>query len=459
MKKEASIVKDLSGQVLDRRKFIGLTGFSVSNILPCFSFNKATKLYVGNPDSTTAEYRTLRDGHIFCDQNKVIVSAFKAMRFSKPIHNDLYKEIKIFRTECPDFTFGTDYEEYFHTLDYKKGILIFQGPIEPALESKFTFVDDSIKIGTVYCYWIASAAGEPEGPLPVKIRNPNVWWTFEKVEAKMDFLKRKYSDFVQAQHIGYSANRKSILGIKVGQGEKCIALIGAVHAGEAGPELIMYVLENLLEKHQDLLKQISIVAIPSANPDMRDRLAHGNPWYLRRNANLVDINRNFPVDWEKTEQNYGYSTDDPQGYTYKGQYPASESETTAIIEYIKQNKPAALFSFHFLASIAGGTLLASKDAAHDKKYVDLCYKIARPYWKGMNLNEPKKEEIIFYCTAGSLPTWGYKSLGIPAFDVEDPFDTKDWAQCATDQTDTILLEKYQELQFQGFTSLLRSISS
>ncbi|WP_161597044.1 M14 family metallopeptidase [Dyadobacter flavalbus] len=455
MKKEVSIT-NLSKRILNRRKFLGLASFTVSEILSSLDKNK---LYAKKTNNLIEEYRTFRDGHVFCKNNQVFVSAFKAMRFSKPVHNDLYKEIRIFHTECPDFTFGTDYEEYFRALDYKKADLVFQGPVEPALQSKFSFTDENVKTGAVYCYWIASSTGEPEGPLPVKVRDPDVWWTFEKVKAKIDFLKNAYPDYIQVQQIGFTANRRSITAIKAGQAEKCIALIGAVHAGEAGPELIMYVLKKLLEKHKDLLKKVSVIAIPSANPDMRDKLAFGNPWYIRRNANLVDINRNFPTDWEKTEQNYGYSTDDPQGYTYRGQYPASESETTAIMNYIKQTKPAALFSFHFLASIAGGTLLGSKDAVNDKGYVNLCYKIARPYWKGMNLNEPKKEEIVFYCTAGSLPTWGYKSLGIPAFDVEDPFDPADWAQCAKDHTDTSLLQKYQQLQFQGFTSLLTSIGS
>ncbi|GGC12558.1 M14 family metallopeptidase [Dyadobacter sediminis] len=456
MKKEVSIAKNLSKQILDRRKFIGLASFSMSEILSPFY---KTKLHGKKTIILTEEYRTLRDGHVFCKNNQVFVSVFKAMRFSKPIHDDLYKEIRIYRTECPDFTFGTDYEEYFHALDYKQATLIFHGSIKPALQSKFSFTDDHVRTGVVYCYWIASSDGEPEGPLPVKVRDPDVWWTFEKVKAKIELLKNAYPKYIQVQQIGFTANRKSITGIKVGQGKKCIALVGAVHAGEAGPELIMFVLENLLDKHQDLLKKVSVIAIPSANPDMRDKLALGNPWYIRRNANLVDINRNFPTDWEKTEQNYGYSTDDSQGYTYRGQYAASESETVAIIDYIQQEKPAALFSFHFLASIAGGTLLTSKDAVNDKEYVDLCYKIACPYWKGMNLNEPTKEEIVFYCTAGSLPTWGYKSLRIPTFDVEDPFDSADWAQCAKDQTDPVLLHKYQQLQFQGFTSLLQSISS
>lgn len=441
---------------------MGLAGLTVSSIaFPLTPLKEETDNGSVPMASSQAavSYRTLREGNVFFDGEKVVVTAYKAMRFFKKEFSHHFNKMRIYRMECPDFKFGTDYGEYFPALDYKQAELIFHDKMQPLLDSKFHFEDKTVQLGTTYCYWMASAEGEPEGPLAVRVRDPEVWWNYDKVRSKVESLGKKYPSLVKVSEIGLTTQKRPYVGLNVGKGKKCIALVGAVHAGEAGPEIITYVLEKLLENHQDLLKKVSLVVIPSANPDMRDRLVRGNPWYLRRNPNMVDINRNFPADWDSVDATYGYSTDDPQSNTYRGMYPGSENETTAIISFIKKHKPKLLLSYHCLASIAGETFAGSKEALQNPAFMERCNTYARMFWGAMDYRDAKQEKIYFMCTAGSLPTWGYKELDMPAFDLEAPFDPADLAQCKQDHTDQALLKKYQEKHLKGIIALLKGIDA
>ncbi|CAG5000221.1 Murein peptide amidase A [Dyadobacter sp. CECT 9275] len=447
-------------QLVNRRGFMGLAGLSVSSMaLPSILKENITLKQAPSGKDTTDNYRTLREGNVFFDGNKVVVTAYKSMRFFKKEFSHHFAKMRIYRMECPDFKYGTDYGEYFPAQDYKKADLIFHGKMEPLLDCKFHFEDTTAKIGSTYSYWIGTDEGEPEGPLAVKVRDPEVWYKYEQVQEKVALLQKKYPAMVNASQIGLTTYKRPLMGLKVGHGKKCIAVVGAVHAGEAGPEIILYMLEKLLENHQDLLKKVSIVAIPSANPDMRDRLVRGNPWYLRRNPNLVDINRNFPANWDTVETTYGYSTDDPQGNTYRGLFSNSENETMAISSFMKKHKPKLLLSYHCLASIAGETLAASKDALQNQAFVDRSDNYARMFWEAQDYRDPKQEKVIYMCTAGSIPTWGYKELDMPAYDVEAPFDAADLAKCKLDQTDRELLRKYQEKHLKGMIALLKGVNA
>jgi hypothetical protein len=405
-----------------------------------------------------AEPKAFRNAQAIVADSQVVITAFKAQRYSDAGHNVLFNEIRIYRRACPDFVFGTDYEEYFSGLDPASTELIFQGKLESDLGSKFRFVDKTAKKGEVYAYWLASVPGEPVGPLPVKVRDADVWWPAEKIAARLEDLKSRYRDEVEIETAGSGTGRRLILGVRAGRGEKCIALVGAVHAGESGPELIIPVLERLLERRRDLLDKVAVVAIPSVNGDVRDRLAHGNPWYLRRNVNLVDLNRNFPADWEQVDLAYGYRTSDPDGLTYRGPFAGSEAETQAVMDFLKEHRPRAVFSFHCLAGICGETLLASRAAAEDKEYADQCLRLAHLYWLGTGSPVPADTRIAYDCSAGSLPAWCYRILGVPAFDMEAPFDREDLDRCRVDRTDIALLEKYREKHFQGFVKLLESLA-
>jgi len=235
-------------------------------------------------------------------------------------------------------------------------------------------------------------------------------------------------------------------------------MIGAVHAGESGAELIIPVFERLLVEEKRLLDTVSICAIPTLNVDERERLAQGVPWYLRTNANGVDLNRNFPSFWDVREFHYGFDTADPDSLTYRGLSPASEPETQTAIRWLEEQKPAALFACHCLAGICGMHLLGSRYGENDADYVRTCQIMAQAYLSGMS-NDDQQDSIEYACSAGSLATWACQTMKIPAFDIEvSQKETEALKKCRVDKTDLPLLEEYRNRHFHGLRQLLQFIA-
>ena len=350
------------------------------------------------------------------DNEQVILTFYRSWEYRKAEHDNLFKTFRVYRLICSDFEFGKDYEEYFDGLDYKTAQLVFPGPIKSIKGLRqFVFIDTDVQIGTVYAYWIAASEGEPIGPRAVKPRDPEIWWSYAKLNDQMARLKKSYPDDVKVEIIGRSVRGREIKGIRIGKAKRCIGLMGAIHAGESGPELMIPVFEMLLEKHRDLLDKISIVAIPVVNADMREAQTRGVPWYLRKNANSVDLFPNFPTAWDEIDFMYGISTADPYSGTYRGPFPASEPETRAVMNFIQKHRPEVMFSFHWLASICGSRLLATRFCVDDKEFVRRCENYAHAFWKGIDPDLPKKMSIRFSCTPGCMATWCYKELNTPGF--------------------------------------------
>ncbi len=334
-----------------------------------------------------------------------------------------YKAIRVYRLDLPDFTFNIDYKEFFDGLDYREGKLIFHDALECSNNRKFTFQDQDVTVGSTYAYWMADAEGEPIGPVPIKFRDPRIWWTYDRVKQRMEKLK-DLDPQVEIETIGQTVRETPIRAIKIGRGKKCIALIGAVHAGESGAELMIPAFERLLCEEKELLSHVAIVAIPTLNIDERDRLAYGNPWYLRTNANGVDLNRNFPAHWEIQEFGYGLDTADPDSMTYRGPAPASEPETQAAMKWLRQQRPIALFNFHCLSSICGMSFLGSRFGGADENYVRRCLVLAGKYVEGMSGQTDRTNFLGFECSAGSLPAWACHQLNITALEFEISKDEK-----------------------------------
>lgn len=370
-----------------------------------------------------------------------------------------YRAIRILRMAADRFTFGEDYAEWFDCLDWREAKPVWKGPLPTDNERKFTFRDESVEVGRTYAYWMGAASGLPTGPVGIRVRDPEVWWTAEELDRRLRALQAVRAGSVRVFRTGWTGMGRPIPGFVAGKGRKCIALIGAVHAGEAGPELMVHAVHRLLADEPSLFERVRVACIPTVNLDERERLARGCPWYLRVNARGVDLNRNFPADWGTVEYGYGYISDDPDAMTYRGPRPASEPETRAVMSLIRAERPAAVYAFHCLASICGGFFYGAGAAKGDRAYEARCRAAALPYGKAMMPEVPARELIGYGCTAGSLAAWCYRTLGIPAFDIEmSPHENKALAACRADRTDRKLLEEYRRRHTAGLRAALRAFA-
>jgi hypothetical protein len=367
-------------------------------------------------------------------------------------------DIRVFRREEQEFTFNHDYAEYFDDLTCENAEMIFEGAVELINKRKIVYQDKSVKAGGTYVYWVALVDGDiPAGPVSVRVRDTQIWWPQREISQRMQTLADEYPQKVTLQNCGKTIRGNLIPGLTAGNPNRVIAFIGAIHPGESGPELILPAIERMLREHSELLEQTGVAILPSVCIDQREKMVQGNPWYLRKNFNEVDLNRNFPAEWENVEYTYGLITSDPDAATYRGPAPCSEPETRAVIKFIEETKPLCVFSFHCLAGICGPCFLATKYGADDAEFKERCEQFAMPYTRGFYGGEQRSLALKFACTAGSLTSWLYQEYKIPGFDLE--WDGEEKSKIShTDNTTRQLMAEYQDRHYQALLRVLQEIS-
>ncbi len=398
------------------------------------------------------------------ETGNVLLNWFKSTPFYDAKDNSEFEAFSVYRMECPDFRYNCDTREYFSGIPADDTELIYHGPVECTDQRKYHFIDEHAETGMTYAYFVASKTLPPVGPVPVKKRNPQVWWTYEELERQINALLEKHPDKIEKNVCGKTVEGRDIFALKVGRGKPSAGFIGAVHPGEAGPELIISILDKYLEENPEITKNHGVAAIPSLNIDMRERLARGNPWYLRVNAAGVDLNRNFPAGWDKVLKTYGLSTGDRDSVTYRGPFPASESETQAAMNFFSTNTPNCIFSFHALAGICLLPLLASGgiDKA-DAEFYKKTKHYAKAYATGLIPDIVEQGGYWFSCgcTEGSFPMWCWRKLGIPAFDLElsrrvvpEMHET-----AKSDLVTPEIISRFAEMHFKALKNIIKLVKS
>jgi protein MpaA len=159
------------------------------------------------------------------------------------------------------------------------------------------------------------------------------------------------SDALQVVEIGRSVDGRPITAVERGApGGTVVLVIGVIHGDEAAG---VGVVEELATA--DLPPGIDLWLIESMNPD-------GQRAGMRHNANLVDLNRNFPYDWAPLGE--------PGDSQYGGSGPASEPETQAIVGLVSSIQPDLVIWYHQdLFRIAPGQ--SGRDAEIRARYAEL----------------------------------------------------------------------------------------
>ncbi len=377
-------------------------------------------------------------------------------QFNKPYVNltfQTYKDGKqnfgghviIYRREEPNYIFDYDEGEYFDCLLPNEKDIIFDGELN-IVNTFSEYKDYDVEVGKVYAYWVGreSYGKYLTGPVPIKIRNLNVWWHYDKIIQTLNQLQSKHTN-VTVKTVGFTRLGKQLNYVKIGSSENTIACVGAIHAGESGPEFLLTLAKQLLTENPQIFDKCSLAIMPVVNADMREKMVSGTPWYIRTNASGVDLNRNFDANFYNVNYSYNLASDDYRCPTYRGPYPNSEPETQAVINFIKQTNPKIVFSYHALSSITFDCLLSTSMAKNNvnfNNFLDEIYKIySNAFRSAINYPTLSEFKTSLTCSAGSLPDYLY-NLGIPAFDIEAHSDYVDMLiECKTDSTteDTLAL--------------------
>ncbi len=202
--------------------------------------------------------------------------------------------------------------------------------------------------------------------------------------------------FADMFSIGESVMEKKIFCIKVGTGEKKLFINGSHHGLEyLTSSFIMKFLNNLCSAYSkkcemfsydilNLLKNVSLYAVPMVNPDGVDIAVNGiditNPYHRRliskvgihsfnkvwqANVNGVDINHNYDANWHPVAEH-------PAPSKYAGPYSESEPETKAIVEFVRSEKFDMLIAFHS----QGGEIYYDFDGSISENSLEIAHHMA-----------------------------------------------------------------------------------
>lgn len=196
-------------------------------------------------------------------------------------------------------------------------------------------------------------------------------------ENRKDFVLKLTGEFpfIKKETIGKSLVNRDIEAFTIGNRNKRIIIAGGFHGSEF---LTINVLYHFLWdlgcsckngtavagiKMKRYLQRRGVSVVPCVNPDGTEinlkgfssakeygtsTESIGAPacgW--QANARGVDINHNFPANWDiihKREEKMGISS--PASTRYGGRTPASEPETIAIMNYCIKNKFLRGYAFH-----------------------------------------------------------------------------------------------------------------
>lgn len=310
-----------------------------------------------------------------------------------------------------------------------------------------------------YVYFLASHSMEPLELRPVAVRNRQLWWSYTELDARLNALHKTYPAEIGLTTCGQTTMGRKIPRLMIGRGDKALALVGLIHAGESGPELIVPVLERLLAQDVQLLRRVRVIAIPSVNIDQREKMVRGFPYYLRTNASGVDINRNFPACWEEVDYAYQLSSDDPESATYRGVAPGSAPETRAVMAGLDDAGLAAVFSFHWLNGICALPALSCTRCQDNAVYVEQSRRLVEAYSAG--LYPERAYEPWFHglqASAGSLPAWAFQQRGVPGFDLEGGTLKLGYGATSQQEHTPALLVEYIERHYRAVRNVLRSLA-
>ena len=191
---------------------------------------------------------------------------------------------------------------------------------------------------------------------------------------------------------GRTSRGLAIPGFRFGTNGPKILVLGGVHGDEVEGTTAAYGLLEAFAKSFPFRLQVTLV--PAFNLDgVIDR--------ERRNANGVDLNRNLPSkDWTNDVKEPRY---------YPGPSANSESENQALVDFLKNEKPAYIISLHSwkpMLNINGDCRALAEAIAKHTGYI--------------------VEESIGYPTPGCLGTYAGLEREMPTltYEIERGLDLK-----------------------------------
>lgn len=236
---------------------------------------------------------------------------------------------------------------------------------------------------------------------------------------------------VRVQELGSSVEGRPLRAVHLRAATDADRPLAMVIANIHGCEVISSELAKALVDHlsadgstgDDLLEVADLTVVPVVNPDGRARslasLARRSPIRLapRRNANGVDLNRNWP--WAPGVADHWSplsGTSRVRTPWYRGAHPLSEPETQALAALVDQRPPRVLLNLHSTGQIVtypwSGRPEPTDDVTHFERVAG-AFTRAQPGW-----TYRAKQSNAWYPIVGSSNDWLYATHRTLALTIE-----------------------------------------
>ncbi len=304
------------------------------------------------------------------------------------------------------------------------------------------YLDKTAKINTKYRYTVRAVSGTTfsyyysDGPViifsnPVfkSIIDTTYAESYASIKANLKKLYTLYPDKITITTLGKSEANNDIPMITLGKGEKKALVVGAIHARE---HITTKYLLRCIEDYcfatttpsgklgnfniRKLLKEYTLYIVPCTNPDgleiIRSRLTPidytvKDLTEYKANYNGVDLNRNFPLAWDKI--NNGVTK--PSDYYFKGYKSGDQKETQALMNICESNEFEFMLSIH----IKGNCLYwgDTYNTKYNARYKAFAKDIANTC--GFYMTQPTKDATSY---GGGFENWFRHTYNRPGVCVE-----------------------------------------
>lgn len=186
--------------------------------------------------------------------------------------------------------------------------------------------------------------------------------TPDKIYALIKSLAEQFPEIVETERIGDSIQGRPIFAVRLSSKQNAlfkpaILFNGMHHAREVmSLEVTADIMTYLATHYNDpntpwvttWLDNLAIWVVPQVNPDGNTIVWTNDTWWRKNargdGANVwgVDINRNYPFQWNFCNG----SSDNREDQAYRGESPASEPETKALMHLVEEQNVAMDVSYH-----------------------------------------------------------------------------------------------------------------
>ncbi len=248
--------------------------------------------------------------------------------------------------------------------------------------------------------------------------------TPQEVETILKEYHREFPHITKLEVIGHSIEGRNIYAMKISDNpnerelqEPTVLFNSVHHAREImTPEVALDIVDQLVRgysKSSRIRKWVNrseIWVVPMVNPDGNHRVWTVNKLW-RKNARGgygVDLNRNYPYNWNTCNGSTGYTS----GPTYRGSEPGSEPETQVIMNLVKRIRPVFDISYHSYSE-----LVLYPFGCSGNKADDMVVSIGKKLGKLLDYKPGTPWELLYNADGGDVD-WMYGAYQVIPYVIE-----------------------------------------